>query len=45
MDANLSVKHDTSIFRTEEFIFKMEVLHLLDTLAPMHKTKARHIPQ
>jgi len=38
-------KHNTSIFRTEELVFKMETLHRLDTLAMISKTKARQIPQ
>jgi hypothetical protein len=38
-------KHNKSIFRTEELIFKMQTLHFVDTSAPMHKTKTHQIPQ
>jgi len=37
-------QHNKSIFRTEELIFKMDTLHFLDTLAPMHKTNTHQIP-
>jgi hypothetical protein len=45
MDANLSVKYNTSICRTENVTLKKEAVICFETFAYMYKTMARQIPE